>query len=300
MQLMKSEYNYKINEEKLMNIMLQCLKALSYLNYCGIIFCGIKPDRILIDNDFNIKFTNFKYACIYDEKKFKKNLNIEQFDKKSLLNDYAIINIGNYKAPEMKQGNKYDKKIDVYSLGIVFCYLAYSTYKLPEKNGDYSIELYNFIKKMVNDCPTSRPKATEAYQELKNIYLKKYFNNSSIISYLRCLTSFPNMKDNFLRRVSKLLKEGKNPILKKLYNFIDIIQKTKKLNLQSEKTFNEKIKEEINEEIYDFLSFLQEQRIFNLKYKKEMTPKELSFILFKLIESELKLLYSNNIIQFIQ
>ena len=288
-QLMNCDQNYKMNEERLMSIMLQCLKALSYLDYCGIIFCALKPDRILIDNDFNIKFTNFKYACIYDEEKFKKVFNFDKIDKKYLLIDYPIINIGNFKAPEMKQGNKYDKKIDVYSLGIVFCYLAYSTYKLPENNRDYSIEFHEFIKKLVNDCPTSRPKASEAYKELKNIYIKKFFNNSSIISYLRCLTSFPNMKDNFLRRVSKLLKEGENPILKKLYNFIDIIQQTKKLNSQSEISLNEKIKEAINEEIYDFLLFLQEKGIFNLKYKQEITPKEFSFILFKLIESELKL-----------
>ena len=280
--------NYKITEEKLIKIMLQCLKALSYLNYCGIIFCGLKPDRILLDNDFNIKLTNFKYATIYDEIKAKQNLNINHFDN-DLLNDYTLINIGEYKAPEVEQGKKYDQKIDVYSLGIIFCLLVNSKTKIPENKEDYSDELYNFINKLVDKLPNNRPEALDAYKELKNIYLKKYFYSSSIISYLRCLSSLPNIKDNFLSLIKKLIEEGKNPTLKRLYNFITIIEKVKQLNLKTEEDFREKIKEEINEEIYDFLEFLQAKRIINSNIKREMTPKEFSFILFQLIESELKL-----------
>ena len=280
--------NYKISEEKLMKIMLQCLKALSYLNFCGIIFCGLKPGRILLDNDFNIKITNFKYAAIYDIEKAKNNFNINQVDINYLLNDYSLIIIGEFKAPEIKQGAKYDKKIDVYSLGIIFCLLAYSSVKIPGDKKDRSDELYNFIKKLVDENPNIRPKAREAYNELKNIFLKKYFHSSSIISYLRCLSSLPNIKDNLLNLIINLLNEGEKPFLKKLYNFITIIMKIKQLNLKSEEDLR-KIKEEFNIEIYDFLELLKERGIVNLNIKKEMTPKEFSFILFQLIESELKL-----------
>ena len=290
MQMINSITNkaFKFTEENLIKIMLQCLKALSYLNYCGIIFCALKPDRILLDNDFNIKLTNFKYAVIYDETKAKQNLSMNHFNN-DLINDYTLIHIGEYKAPEVKQGSKYDKRIDVYSLGITFCLLAYSKTKLPDNKEDYSDDLYNFIKKMVDESPNRRPKATDAYKELKNIYLKKYFHSSSIISYLRCLSSLPNIKDNFLSLIKTIIKEGENPILKKLYNFITIIEKVKQLNLSSEEDFRNKIKEEINEEIYDFLEYLQAKKIIKSNIKREVTPKEFSCILFQLIGSELKL-----------
>ena len=51
--------NFEISEQKLMKIFLQCLKALTFIHSKGIIFRGLKPDKILIDNENNIKKNKF-------------------------------------------------------------------------------------------------------------------------------------------------------------------------------------------------------------------------------------------------
>ena len=63
----------------------------------------------------------------------------------------------------MEKGNIYDKKIDVYSMGIIFFYLAYKGLKKPENN-NYSKELGDFITKMKEKKPLIRPTVEEAYQ----------------------------------------------------------------------------------------------------------------------------------------
>ena len=195
---------FHLGEERLIRIFLNCLKSLTYMHSCGIIFRSLKPDRILIDNENYIKITNFKYAAFYDKERVIQNLGInneEIYNK--FKNEFEIINIGDYKAPEIKKGSPYQKKIDVYSLGIIFCNLAYSMNKLPEENKNYSKELYNFISLMIENEPGKRPSARDAYNMLKNIYVKKFSHNSGIISYLRCLHSFPNIQYFLIILLSK-------------------------------------------------------------------------------------------------
>ena len=118
------EKNYEIDEEKLIKIFLQCLKALSYIHSCGVILKALRPQKILIDNENNIKFTNFKRAAIYDIEIGKAQLNVTEEQIKILKDKKEVLATQNYRAPEMKLGSFYDKKVDIYSLGIIFSYLA--------------------------------------------------------------------------------------------------------------------------------------------------------------------------------
>ena len=79
----------------------------------------------------------------------------------------------NYISPEIIYGDKYDFKIDIFSLGITIFYLMYFNLPYYSKidefqnveryfNGNiinqcYSIQLRNLLIKMLNSNPNNRP-----------------------------------------------------------------------------------------------------------------------------------------------
>ena len=236
--------NSKINEEKLSFIIYQCLKLLSYLHSNGIIFRGFKPDAILIDENNIVKIANFKYAAIYDYDLTQKKFG--NIDKNILRNSFEVIEIGDYKAPEMIKGKKYDYKVDVYSMGIVFCCLAFFDFKLPNQNEIYSNELYDLISKMIISNPAIRPSSQELYQDMKDIYITKYFHNTGLFSSIRCLASFPNVDENILKEI----KPKENSVL---YYMVELL----------EKIINSKTEKEKKLALYNLDKILKEQKIIS-------------------------------------
>ena len=279
---------FQIGEEKLMKIFLQCLRGLSFIHSCGIIFRALKPDKILIDNENNIKITNFKYAAIDNENTAKKCFNISEDKFKELKNKFEFLDLRPYQPPEMKMGEIYNRKIDVYNLGLIFCHLAYLDLTIPKKNS-YSKELGDFIKKMIEKNPSMRPTSEEAYQELKNIYLKKYCHNTGINSCLRCLASLPDINNDFLNLLLEQSKNENHPILRNLINFLIIINDIKQTNLNSKEDFGQKMEEKLNNAVYNFLEELNDRGCINLNEFKELSIKDFLFLLFSILEIELKL-----------
>ena len=284
----KRDKAFQIGEEKLMKIFLQCLRGLSFIHSCGIIFRALKPDKILIDNENNIKITNFKYAAIDNENTAKKCFNISEDKCKELKNKFEFLDLRPYQPPEMKMGEIYNRKIDVYNLGLIFCHLAYLDLTIPKKNS-YSKELGDFIKKMIEKNPSMRPTSEEAYQELKNIYLKKYCHNTGINSCLRCLASLPDINNDFLNLLLAQAKNENHPILRNLINFLIIINDIKQTNLNSKEDFGQKMEEKLNNAVYNFLEELNDRGCINLNEFKELPIKDFLFLLFSILEIELKL-----------
>ena len=284
----KRDKAFQIGEEKLMKIFLQCLRGLSFIHSCGIIFRALKPDKILIDNENNIKITNFKYAAIDNENTAKKCFNISEDKFKELKNKFEFLDLRPYQPPEMKMGEIYNRKIDVYNLGLIFCHLAYLDLTIPKKNS-YSKELGDFIKKMIEKNPSMRPTSEEAYQELKNIYLKKYCHNTGINSCLRCLASLPDINNDFLNLLLAQTKNENHPILRNLINFLIIINDIKQTNLNSKEDFGQKMEEKLNNAVYNFLEELNDRGCINLNEFKELSIKDFLFLLFSILEIELKL-----------
>ena len=290
---LRKKIEYQISEEKLMKIFLQCLKSLSFIHSQGIILRALKPDKILIDNENNIKLTNFKYAAVHDENISEENLNISKEKVKQLKHSFEIFDIGIYNPPEMKVEHIYDKKVDVYTLGIIFCSLAYMDYKIPEKN-DYSKELADFIAKMIEKEPLNRPTSEEAYKNLRNIYLNKYSNKTGIISCLRCLNSFPNINTDYTYLLkTKQIKEENKPILNDFVKFIELMHDLKQSYNNSENDYGEKKLEELHLFIYDFLEKLHKRGCINLNEYKDISLKDFLFILFSLIERESNIPFLN-------
>ena len=245
MNLLKLIKKFGTNEERLIKIFLKCLQGLEYIHSKGIIHRDIKLANIVMDNEDQVKIIDFKMAAFsnFDKAKF---LPKDNNSKRELINHNTIIGSEEYKAPEIaKDPNikiKYDDKIDVYSMGIIFCALAYQRLSLPKKDEKtpYSKELYDIIKKMIINEPSYRPKSSEILENLKSFYSNKYLYNSGIYSCLKCLCSFP-VTSQLLLYDKKQLEN--NPLCT---NTIDCMKKLND-NLSTQK--------EINLSLYNFRDF---------------------------------------------
>ena len=170
-----------IDEKKLLNIFVQCLRGLKYIHEQGLIHRSIKHDNIIFDSNYKIKIINFKYSI------------------KKEKNDNEIIDIDRLTAPEMKKKQGYDERADVYSLGMIFNSLAYlssRTKPKEEDKKDYSLRIYDYIKKMKSE-KIQRPSSSEIYLDFINLYY------DSIKAYLKCLIFY--FSDNFEKQKNELL-----------------------------------------------------------------------------------------------
>ena len=271
---------YKISEKKLIKIFLGCLSALSYIHSCGIIFRALKPEKILINNENEVKFTNFKCAAVDNEYLAKENLKItnEELEKAKIKFDKMKYDI--YQAPEMeKNGIIYDNRIDIYSLGMIFKFLTGFDEKMNINNNEYSPELYNLISKMIEKERTKRPSAKEAYQELKSIYIEKYSYHTGIISCLRCLNSLPN----FQKLLDKK-NEDENSFLNQIKTIIGNIDDIKSINLNSKEYLKINMKNELNSAIYDFQDQINNITNINMDIDNEIPIIQIFFILFGILK----------------
>ena len=156
--------NKNIKEEEIWNILLQCLSALDYLHRQNLGHLGIKFCNIYMNNEQNAKVTVF--------------------------NEQTFLN------------QNYDIKNDIYLLGLYFYIMCFSqdpqvkdipifqVYIIEKNNPYYSKELMNIIYWMVKQNPNERPNTNQLYNIVKQEYVKKYANNTSINAILRCLHSY--------------------------------------------------------------------------------------------------------------
>ena len=105
------KFNSRIKDNLLKNIFNILLDTLINLHNNGIIHRDIKPQNILYNNlDKNIKLIDYGLS---------RFLSLNQ-----LISGEPFGTLG-YAAPEILNGEKYDFKVDIFSLGIVMYYLKY-------------------------------------------------------------------------------------------------------------------------------------------------------------------------------
>ena len=100
------ELNKGFNEKISAKIFVELLKSLRILHKKGIIHGDIKPENVLIGNDFNIKLIDFGYS--------------EKCGKNNLIN--STVGSDTYCAPEIRKAHlqEYDGcKSDIFSLGVL-------------------------------------------------------------------------------------------------------------------------------------------------------------------------------------
>ena len=211
-----------IPEEKIYDIFIQSMKALTYIHSLNLIHRDIKPDNLFITVDGNVKLGDFGVSAAL--KKEDENKNNNNFNNVSELNRNKEISVGNitssntvvgtplYMSPEMLNYLKYDLKTDVYSMGVTFFILCYWDFPrkpamdlnlelkivdLPIQHNEnfYSPELKNIILKMIEKDKSKRPTSEQALNMLIQEFNKKYAKVSSIGSVLCGLYSLKELSE---------------------------------------------------------------------------------------------------------
>lgn len=112
-------------------VVFKCCMALDYAYRQGIVHRDIKPANILIDDNDNVKITDFGLA-----------LNIS---KKVESDSTFIMGVGSpaYMSPEQVKGYPLNQKTDLYSLGVVLFHLV--TGRLPFRASNPAQLIYKII-----------------------------------------------------------------------------------------------------------------------------------------------------------
>ena len=128
--------NFDIDEITVNNIIKKLTSALFYLNIFGIVHRDIKPENILLSNNslsYNIKLIDFGLGIILGP-----NEKSEQ--------PFGTIS---YVAPEVLSGDKYDKSVDIWCIGILSYLMLVG--KLPFDDPDDNEN--EIARQTINDPP---------------------------------------------------------------------------------------------------------------------------------------------------
>ena len=102
-----------ITKEQIKKIIRQLVQALTHCHEKGIIHRDVKLQNILVDDDFNIKLTDFGLCAIKENK----------FDMLE-----STLGTVHYTAPEMLEGIGYNESVDVWAIGIILFMLLTKKY----------------------------------------------------------------------------------------------------------------------------------------------------------------------------
>jgi len=99
--------------------MLQAAEGLEFVHRAGILHRDIKPDNLLVIDDRNIRIADFGVALLPGE-----DASLEELQKGVGSLDYM--------APEVLEGERYDKRSDIYALGMTFYEMLSGVHPLDE------------------------------------------------------------------------------------------------------------------------------------------------------------------------
>ena len=134
-------------------ISTQLIKLLYFLHSChpAVIYRDLKPDNIMIDTNNNVKLIDFGLSRFIE-------------DPEEVYQMTGCTGTLRYMAPEILKHEKYDSRIDIYSLGIVLAYIwtgnkplefkDFKEYITNEKDLEYNLfynkKWSNIINKIIS------------------------------------------------------------------------------------------------------------------------------------------------------
>lgn len=155
-QLLKRRGNLTLSE--VIDIMLQLTDGMSHAHDSYIIHRDLKPQNIMIQDDGQIKITDFGIAMA---------LNSTQ-----LTQTNSVMGSVHYLPPEQAAGKGSTIKSDIYSMGIIFYELL--TGSLPFK-GESAVEIA--LKQMKDPLPDVHEMNKDIPQSIENIILRSTAKN---------------------------------------------------------------------------------------------------------------------------
>ena len=192
-----------LSEKQKVGIFEKVCRAIDFVHDEGVIHRDIKPENILIGTHGEIKLCDFGWAAALNTGGCRN----------------TFCGTYEYMAPEIYRNKAYDKKIDIWSLGILLYELlhGYSPFKGKAMKDVYSnilkrkiifndsvcIEAKNLIIQILNPLPKERPSVKEIIQ---SEYLKKFIFAKEAPSSEERPTK-PNINYNALKK-ALVDKEG--------------------------------------------------------------------------------------------
>ena len=155
-QLLKKRGNLTLSEA--IDIMVQLTDGMAHAHEAYIIHRDLKPQNIMIEDDGQIKITDFGIAMA---------LNSTQ-----LTQTNSVMGSVHYLPPEQASGKGSTTKSDIYSMGIIFYELL--TGKLPFR-GENAVEIA--LKQMRDPIPSLKEDNSSIPQSIENIILKAAAKN---------------------------------------------------------------------------------------------------------------------------
>src|SRR5699024_2764671 len=141
---------HPIPVDQAIDIMKQIASAIALAHEHNIVHRDIKPQNILIDNDGNVKVTDFGIAMA--------------ISSTALTQTNSILGSVHYVSPEQARGGLATKKSDIYSIGIVLFELL--TGRIPF-SGQSPVAIA--LKHLQSDTPSVRKSNPEIPQSVENI-----------------------------------------------------------------------------------------------------------------------------------
>ncbi|XP_065208676.1 eIF-2-alpha kinase GCN2-like [Planococcus citri] len=134
------------DQDRLWRLIEQTVEGLAYIHENGIIHRDLKPDNIFIDGNDHVKLGDFGLATL--------NNALQGDTKASHTGD---VGTPMYDAPELKVNSglkvRYDQKIDMYSLGIIFFEMCYPPFQTSMERKKMLTEL--------RESPVNIPRYTD-------------------------------------------------------------------------------------------------------------------------------------------